>query len=224
MSIARREPQWSSRSFSWAGHALFVQRQYASPWGRKATLWQAGHLVGNSQGTASGGRRDSITFTTYGMTSPARSIRTVSPTRMSLRRTSSSLWRLTLRMTTPASSTGSSCAPGVSTPVLPTLTVIARTTVVAWRAANLNAIAHRGWCAVAPSRRCCSSELTLTTAPSASYGRASRSASSRVQYSTTASRSGARAARGLVGSPLARRASSVSQCVETSASSPALTW
>src|SRR5438132_1044252 len=67
------------------------------------------------------------------MTSPARSISTVSPTRMSLRRISSSLWRLTLRMVTPASSTGSSLATGVSVPVLPTWTSIDCTTVGACR-------------------------------------------------------------------------------------------
>ena len=38
---------------------------------------------------------------------------------------------------TPASSTRSSCAVGVRAPVLPTLIVIVRTRVVAWRAANL---------------------------------------------------------------------------------------
>jgi hypothetical protein len=92
----------------------------------------------------------------------------VSPTRTSLRRTSSSLWRLTLRIVTPASSTGSSLATGVSVPVLPTFTSIACTTVVAWRAANLKAMAQRGWCAVAPSRRWCSRESTFTTTPSAS--------------------------------------------------------
>jgi len=69
---------------------------------------------------------------------------TVSPTRTSLRRTSSSLWRLTWRITTPASSTGASLATGVNTPVLPTWTSIARTTVVPWRGANLKATAQRG--------------------------------------------------------------------------------
>ncbi len=48
-------------------------------------------------------------------------------------------------MVTPANSTGSSLATGVSAPVLPTFTSMACTTVVAWRAANLNATAQRGW-------------------------------------------------------------------------------
>src|SRR5712692_9988093 len=58
------------------------------------------------------------------MTSPARSMSTVSPTRTSLRWTSSSLCRLTLLTVTPDSSTGSSSAAGVSAPVLPTLRVM----------------------------------------------------------------------------------------------------
>ena len=83
-------------------------------------------------------------------------------------RTSSSLWRLARLTVTPASSTGSSSAAGVRAPVFPTLISILSTRVVAWRAANLKAMAQRGWCAVAPSRRCCSSEFTFTTTPSAS--------------------------------------------------------
>ena len=71
-------------------------------------------------------------------------------------------------MTTPASGTGVSLATGVSAPVLPTLTSMACTTVVACRAANLNAMAQRGWCVVEPSRRCSSSVSTFTTTPSAS--------------------------------------------------------
>src|SRR5256886_16923991 len=86
------------------------------------------------------------------MTSPARSISTVSPTRMSLRRISSSLWRLTLRIVTPASSTGSSLATGVSVPVLPTWTSIDCTTGGACPAANLKAMAQRGGCMGEPSR------------------------------------------------------------------------
>src|SRR3990172_2456821 len=71
------------------------------------------------------------------MTSPARSMSTVSPMRTSLRLTSSSLCRLTLLTVTPASSTGSSWAVGVSAPVLPTLIVMPVTRGVAWRGAEL---------------------------------------------------------------------------------------
>src|SRR5215470_8013875 len=78
------------------------------------------------------------------MTSPARSMSTVSPTRTSLRATSSSLCRLTLLTVTPASSTGSRLAAGVRAPVLPTLMEMSTTRVVACRAANLKAMAQRG--------------------------------------------------------------------------------
>ena len=78
------------------------------------------------------------------MTSPARSMSTVSPIRTSFRLTSSSLCRLTLLTVTPASSTGSRLAAGVRAPVFPTLMVMSRTRVVAWRAANLKAMAQRG--------------------------------------------------------------------------------
>ena len=138
MSIARREPQWKRRSLSWAGHAVLVQRHTASPSTRSAAPPQAGQWVGMWKGSGSGsGRLEVTTCTRYGITSPARSISTVSPTRTSLRRTSSSLCRLTLETVTPASSTGSSWAVGVSAPDLPTLIVIETTRVVAWRAANL---------------------------------------------------------------------------------------
>src|SRR5439155_1560514 len=128
----------------------------------------AGQRVGNRNGSAPAGRWAVTTRTTYGITSPARSMRTVSPTRTSFLRISSSLCRLTLRITTPASSTGRSLATGVRMPVLPTPTSIASITVDAWRPANLNAIAQRGWWVVDPRRRWCSSASTLTTTPSAS--------------------------------------------------------
>ena len=64
MSIARREPKWRRRSLSWAGQALFMQRQYASPSGRKATPPHFGHRVGNAYGVAPAGRLAVTTWTT----------------------------------------------------------------------------------------------------------------------------------------------------------------
>jgi len=63
MSMARREPQWNSRSLSWAGQATLVQRQMASPSGRSAGAPQAGHLCGMRNGLASDGRLDVTTWT-----------------------------------------------------------------------------------------------------------------------------------------------------------------
>ena len=59
-------------------------------------------------GCASGGRRSSTTPTICGITSPARCTMTVSPTRTSLRRISSSLCRVARCTTTPPTVTGSS--------------------------------------------------------------------------------------------------------------------
>ena len=58
--------------------------------------------------------------TTCGITSPARWTITVSPSRMSLRLMSSSLWSVAFETVTPPTSTGSSCAHGLSAPVRPT--------------------------------------------------------------------------------------------------------
>jgi hypothetical protein len=63
MSMARREPKWKRRSLSWAGQAELVQRQMASPSGRKASAPQTGHAAGIRNGTASGGRWERTTWT-----------------------------------------------------------------------------------------------------------------------------------------------------------------
>ena len=66
------------------------------------------------------GRFASTTCTTFGMTSPPFSMSTVSPTRTSLRATSSSLCRVARATVEPARGTGSRMATGVSCPVRPT--------------------------------------------------------------------------------------------------------
>ncbi len=85
MSKASRATKWRSRSASWAGQiSPPVQRRIASPSGRTASEPHCGQWSGKTKGTASAGRRASTTSTTCGITSPARWITTVSPTRMSL--------------------------------------------------------------------------------------------------------------------------------------------
>ena len=69
---------------------------------------------------------------------------------------------------TPPTTTGSSTANGVTLPVRPVCTSIARSSVVRSSGGNLNAIAQRGACDVAPSSRCRSVRSTLITAPSIS--------------------------------------------------------
>ena len=65
------------------------------------------------------------------MTMPALRMTTVSPMRMSLRRISSSLCSVAREIVEPCTKTGSSSATGVSTPVRPTCTVMALSTVSA---------------------------------------------------------------------------------------------
>ena len=63
------------------------------------------------------------------MTSPARRTITVSPTRTSFAWSWISLWSVALVMVTPLTATGSRTANGVTLPVRPTLTSIARSRV-----------------------------------------------------------------------------------------------
>ena len=137
MSMAPRDPKWSSDSLSCAGQAAFVQRRTTSPSGRAALEPQTGHRSGADRGTASAGRRSSKTLTMCGITSPARSTTTVSPLRTSRRWTSLKLCSVVLLMVTPAMRTGASTAAGVSAPVRPTLTLKSMTCVSALRAENL---------------------------------------------------------------------------------------
>ena len=64
MSMARREPQWKSRSLSWAGQAVLVQRHTASPSTRRATPPQAGQWVGIWNGSGGGSGRFEVTTCT----------------------------------------------------------------------------------------------------------------------------------------------------------------
>ena len=133
-----------------AGQDVFSQREMTSPSGRKTFEPQTGQRLGKANALAPRGRRSFITETTLGMTSPLRSTRTSSPTRMSLRRSSSSLCRVDRLTVVPDRRTGSSTATGVRAPVRPTWTMMSRSFVVAWRAGNLKATAPRGALAVDP--------------------------------------------------------------------------
>ena len=119
MFIAPREAKCSRPRCSRAGHEVFSQRQMASPSGRCNALPHRGQSVGMVHGRASAGRRLSTGPTTRGITSPAFSTITQSPSRMSLRAMSSSLCRVAIEMVEPATNTGSSMANGVTAPVRP---------------------------------------------------------------------------------------------------------
>jgi hypothetical protein len=109
-----------------------------------------------------------FTSTTAGMISPAFSITTWSPTRMSLRSISSKLCKVALLTVLPLRKTGSKRATGVSAPVRPTWISTANNLVSACSGWYLYAIAQRGALLVAPSSRWSSWALTLMTAPSVS--------------------------------------------------------
>ncbi len=114
----------------------------------------------------SGGRFCLMTLTTEGMISPAFSMMTVSPRRMSLRWISSSLWSVARATVDPEMNTGSSSATGVRTPVRPTWMVMRRSFVSICSGQNLYAHAHFGNLDVAPSWVWSESWFTLMTAPS----------------------------------------------------------
>ncbi len=168
MSMARREAKWRTDSRTRAGQDGLTQREMTSPSGRNTAEPQTGHFEGQANGFSRPVRRSFMTETTWGMTSPLRSMRTWSPTRTSLRRSSSSLWRVERLIVVPESLTGSSTATGVRAPVRPTWTTMSLTRVVAWRAGNLKAAAQRGDLAVNPRASRWAAELTLRTMPSAS--------------------------------------------------------
>jgi hypothetical protein len=98
---------------------------------------QDGHRRGNRHGLAFGGRFDNTGPTTSGMTSPARRTMTVSPSRTSFRRTSSSLCRVAVVTVTPPTYTGSNRAKGVTIPVRPVCTSILRSRLVRSSGGNL---------------------------------------------------------------------------------------
>src|SRR5512138_3020507 len=82
--------------------------------------------------------------TTRGITSPAFSTMTQSPSRISFRAMSSALWSVAIDTVEPDTNTGSSVANGVTAPVRPTLTSLLLRRVVFCSAGNLKATAQRG--------------------------------------------------------------------------------
>ena len=101
------------------------------------------------------------TSITWGITSPALSIFTISPTLISFLLISSSLCKVALETTTPPIFTGLTFATGVNAPVLPTWISIFKTLVMVLSAENLCAIAQRGAFDVKPSRFWRSRSFTL---------------------------------------------------------------
>src|ERR687898_1355320 len=145
MSIAPRPAKWNSHSTDWSGQpALFGQRQSASLSRRTSGVPHEGQFFGIFHFRAFFGRFAKTGPTISGITSPARRTITVSPLRTSLRRVSSSLWRVAYVIVTPPTTTGSKTANGVILPVRPVWTSIAFKSAVRSSGGNLYAIAHRG--------------------------------------------------------------------------------
>ena len=206
MSIAPLEAKWNSHSMPCDGQPrLLGHRQYAPPSSRTSEVPHEGHAFGNLHGLDRLGRFDTTGPTTSGITSPARRTITVSPSRTSLRLTSSSLCSVALPTVTPLTNTGSRMANGVTMPVRPVFTAISRRTVVRSSGGNLYAMAHRGACDVAPSSSCCAIESTFTTTPSISKSIVWRSCCQRSQKAKTSESESTVRVCGLTGSPASPR-------------------
>ena len=112
-----------------------MQRLAASPSSRTTLPPQTGHFVGIWNGLRY--EPCDCTRTTFGITSPERSITTSSPICKPSRSISSSLCSVARETVTPLTTTGFRCATGVSAPVRPTCTSMPSTLVVACRAGYL---------------------------------------------------------------------------------------
>ena len=175
---------------TWPGQPVRLGQIVQTPVsGLTVGVLQAGHLLGASGTGLRLLRRCAFAVgdTTCGITSPARITITSSPSRTSLRRRSSSLWRVASLTVTPDTCTGSSWANGTMWPVRPTFQATRSSVVVAVVGANFQAIAPRGSRPTTPSWRCRSRSSTLTTTPSISKSSRSRRSSQARQAPTTSS-------------------------------------
>ena len=107
--------------------------------------------VGITHAASVGRGRCSTGPTTRGITSPAFSMITSSPGRMSLRMMSSGLCSVAIEMVEPATTVGSSIANGVAAPVRPMLISMRAASRPSAPPGNLNAVAQRGNFEVKPS-------------------------------------------------------------------------
>ena len=137
MSMPPLEAKWMIFSCTCAGQERDTHRTATSSFSRTTAEPQTGQVFGASTRLSSPVLFSFTTDMTWGMTSPALSMTTVSPARMSFLSISSQLCRVDLDTVTPPTFTGSSTANGVMTPVLPTLPWMSIIRVIAWWAWNL---------------------------------------------------------------------------------------
>ena len=196
------------------GQSRFGHRVNTESSGLTVGVWQIGHSLGG----CGGGGRSSRSATcgagdrTCGITSPARRTITSSPSLMSLRARSSSLWSVAIFTVTPPTRTGSSNAAGCRSPNLPGAHTIAFRRVTAVVGGNFHAIAHRGSRPTEPSRRWSSTWLTLTTTPSISKSSEPRRSSQARHCAITSSSVSSFLTSGWTGKRCSRSHSSASQC------------
>ena len=168
ISMASLLTKCAMRSTICALQSILTHLQTASVLSLTKAVAQTGQWVGNTIFFSIPVLRLAMEWTICGMTSPARSIITVSPKSKSFSMIYSWLWMEILETVTPPIATGFNLATGVTAPVLPTWNSTCSKTVVACLALNLNAIAHLGWCDVMPNFSCKAKSLTLITKPSIS--------------------------------------------------------
>ena len=187
MFIAPREAKCSSPRRSFDGHELFSHRHTASPSSLVKGLPHTGQSAGMTQ---RGGRLGASGWagpTTRGITSPAFSMMTGSPGRMSLRTMSSGLCSVAIEIVDPATTVGSRIAKGVAAPVRPIFTSMRCSIATFCSAGNLTATAHRGNFDVKPRRSRSARSSSLTTTPSVSNSSVARRSRHSSQKATTAS-------------------------------------
>ena len=171
MSIQSREAKCSSARFILSGQKKLGQRQTAWPWSRTSFVLHTGQYSGNLKGCEFAPRKFlSTTSITAGIISPAFSIKTLSPSRMSFLASSSALCSVALETVLPERNTLSSSATGVIAPVLPTCKVIFFKVVIALWLLYFHAVAQRGDFAVKPAFCHKEQSLSFITAPSVSNG------------------------------------------------------
>ena len=143
-----------SQSKPLSGHLLTASYFFVILLNSFTVLNPQGHFVGKINFFISLSLLSLSTETTWGITSPALSIITVSPTLISFLRISSSLCKVAFETTTPPILTGLIFATGVKAPVLPTWISIFSILDTDLFAENLWAIAHLGAFATLPNLFC----------------------------------------------------------------------
>ena len=129
-------------SCNWVLHSGHSVGTCGEEWGGNSpekSLPSAWNLPSKSRSSAT--PKDSMIF---GITSPLRTIRTLSPIETPSRSTSPTLCNVVFSTVTPLTTTGATRATGVTAPVRPVCQSMSSNTVIASSGGNFQANAHRG--------------------------------------------------------------------------------